>query len=299
MRSLHWTGLAGRPQALRAYVMDTDKLHGDDTPVPILQPGRKTTKQGRLWGYLRDSRPAGSTAAPEVWFAYTPDRKGKWPQEHLANYHGTLQADGYAGYNAIYKTGRVHEAACWAHVRRKIFDVDKAQPESFAATVLAYIARLYVIEKEINGQLPAHRASERQARAGPIVVELREQLRSTLGRIPRKLPLANAIHYALVRWEALTRYINDGGLEIDNNLIEHEIRPIALGRKNYLFAGSDAGGERAAMLYSLINTAKLNGLDLEVYLTRVLSKIADHPVNRVDELLPWNISTNTVEPEDQ
>ena len=285
--------------ALRTYVMDTDKLHGDDTPVPVLQPGRKTTKQGRLWGYLRDNRPAGDTAAPAVWFDYTPDRKGKWPQEHLAHYRGTLQADGYAGYNALYKTGRVHEAACWAHVRRKFFDVDKAQPESFAATALAYIARLYVVEKEIKGQLPAHRASVRQARAGPIVAELKEQLRSTLSRIPRKMPLAQAIHYALVRWEALTRYIDDGVLEIDNNPIEREIRPIALGRKNYMFAGSDAGGERAAMLYSLINTAKLNGLDPEAYLTHVLSTIADHPVNRVDELLPWNISTNTDEAQEQ
>lgn len=286
-------------EALQAFVMDTDKLHGDDTPVPVLQPGRKTTKQGRLWGYLRDNRPAGDASAPAVWFAYSPDRKGRWPQEHLANYEGTLQADGYAGYNALYQTGRVKEAACWAHVRRKFFEVDKTQPDSFAGHVLKRIAQLYVIEDDIKGSSPDHRQDVRQARAGPILERLKEELRSTLSQVPKKLPLAQAIHYALVRWEALTCFQHDGTLEIDNNPIEREIRPIALGRKNYLFAGSDAGGDRAAMMYSLLNTAKLNGLDPEAYLTHVLSTIAEHPVNRVHELLPWNVELSATSSQDQ
>jgi len=275
--------------ALNRYVMDTNTLHTDDTPVPVLQPGRKTTKQGRLWGYLKDNRPAGGTSAPAVWFTYTPDRKGVWPQEHLANYKGILQADGYAGYKALYEKGDIIEAACWAHVRRKFFEIDKVQPESFAGEVLKSISELYKIEREIKGQKPEDRKAAREARAGPLLNELKKQLRSTKSSIPKKLPLAQAIHYALVRWDALVRYTKDGSIEIDNNPIEREIRPVALGRKNYLFAGSDAGGERAAMLYSLLNTAKLNGIEPEAYLAEVLRRIADHPVNRVAELLPWNI----------
>ncbi len=275
--------------ALQTYVLAATKVHGDDTPVPVLQPGRKSTKLGRLWGYLRDDRPAGSEAAPAVWFSYTPDRKGKWPAEHLATFSGTLQADGYAGYNALYATGRINEAACWAHVRRKFFEIDQVQPNSFATDVLHAIASLYAVEKAIKGQPPDQRAVIRQARAGPTLETLKKQLQKKLSQVPRKLPLAKAIQYALTRWDALSRYISDGSVEIDNNPIEREIRPIALGRKNYLFAGSDAGGDRAAMMYSLVNTAKLNGIEPEAYLTHVLSVIADHPVNRVDELLPWNM----------
>ena len=276
--------------ALNQYVMAATKLHGDDTPVPVLQPGRKTTKLGRLWGYLRDDRPAGSSDAPAVWFSYSPDRKGRWPAEHLANYNGTLQADGYAGYNALYATGNIHEAACWAHVRRKFYDIDQVQPDSFATQVLKSIAELYAIEKQIKGKPPDKRMAIRQEQAKPRLDKLKIQLRETLGGVPKKLPLAKAIHYALVRWDALVRYTNDGAIEIDNNPIEREIRPIALGRKNYLFAGSDSGGERAAMMCSLLNTAKLNGVEPEAYLTHVLSHIADHPVNQVEELLPWNVA---------
>lgn len=275
--------------ALNQYVMAATKLHGDDTPVPVLQPGRKTTKLGRLWGYLRDDRPAGSTDAPAVWFSYSPDRKGKWPAEHLANYVGTLQADGYAGYNALYATGNIHEAACWAHVRRKFYEIDQVQPDSFATQVLKAIAELYAIEKQIKGKPPDQRMAIRQEQAKPRLEQLKNQLRETLSRVPKKMPLAKAIHYALVRWDALVLYTNDGAIEIDNNPIEREIRPIAIGRKNYLFAGSDTGGERAAMMYSLLNTAKLNGVDPEAYLTDVLSRIADHPVNQVEQLLPWNV----------
>jgi len=276
--------------ALQAYVLAASKVHGDDTPVPVLQPGRKSTKLGRLWGYLRDDRPAGNDAAPAVWFSYTPDRKGKWPAEHLATFSGTLQADGYAGYNALYATGRINEAACWAHVRRKFFEIDKVQLDSFATKVLRDIALLYAVEKSVKGKPPDQRVAIRQARAVPILDALKQRLQKTLSQVPRKFPLAKAIKHALTRWDALLRYVDDGNIEIDNNPIEREIRPDALGRKNYLFAGSDAGGERAAMMYSLINTAKLNGVEPEAYLSYVLSVIADHPVNRVDELLPWNVS---------
>lgn len=174
-------------------------------------------------------------------------------------------------------------------MRRKFFEIDKVQPESFAGEVLISIGELYKIECEIKGEMPDVRKAVREARAGPILSELKEQLRSTKSKIPKKLPLAQAIHYALVRWDALIRYAKNGAIEIDNNPIEREIRPVALGRKNYLFAGSDAGGERAAMLYGLLNTAKLNGIDPEAYLAHVLATIADHPVNRVAELLPWNV----------
>ena len=212
--------------------MAAAKLHGDDTPVPVLQPGRKTTKLGRLWGYLRDDRPAGSTEPAAVWFSYSPDRKGKWPAKHLSEFSGTLQADGYAGYNALYATNRIQEAACWAHVRRKFFDINKKQPDGFAAEVLASIADLYGIEKMVKGKDPEYRAQMRQSRAGPILQQLENRLRAKLGTVAKKMPLAKAIHYALTRWQALLAYVDDGTIEIDNNPIERQIRPVVLGRKN-------------------------------------------------------------------
>jgi transposase len=290
-----WIGLTCallRPlnEALKRYVLAAEKIHTDDTPVPVLQPGRKQTKQGRLWGYLRDDHNAGIDSPAAVWFSYSPDRKARWPAEHLQGYEGILQADGYAGYDQLYATREIKEAGCWAHVRRKFYKVDEEQPGGFAAEVLTSIASLYGIEKELTGVHAEKRQSVRQARAGPILEHLKQRLITVKSQISKKLPLAQAIYYALVRWEALVRYVNDGRIEIDNNAIERQIRPIAVGRKNYLFAGSDAGGDRAAMMYSLINTAKLNGLDPEAYLTKVLTVIAEHPVNRVDELLPWNIT---------
>ena len=276
--------------ALRRYVLETNKLHGDDTPIPVLAPGKGKTKTGRLWTYVRDDRPAGSQEAPAVWFAYSPNRQGTHPQQHLQSFEGILQADAYAGFGKLYDCGRVVPAACWAHVRRKFYEIAEAHDSPLAQAALQRIGALYAIEAEIRGQLPNERQAVRQARAGPLLDELHAWLTDTLHHVSRKSALANAIGYTLKLWPALIRYRDDGLVEIDNNAAERALRAVALGRKNYLFAGSDAGGERAAAIYSLIGTAKLNGLDPEAYLRDVLTRIADHPVNRVDELLPWSIT---------
>jgi transposase len=275
--------------ALRRYVIAASKLHADDTPVPVLAPGNGKTKTGRLWTYVRDDRPAGDTAAPAVWFAYSPDRKGEHPERHLREFRGTLQADAYAGFNQLYVNGRIQEAACWAHVRRKFYDLQQAHASPAASEALQRIAALYGIEKEIRGRPPDERREVRNQRARPLLESLRQWFETTLLKLSRKSDTTAAIRYALGLWEALTRYCDDGRLEIDNNAAERALRAVALGRKNYLFAGSDTGGERAAAIYSLIGTAKLNDRDPEVYLRMVLSRIADHPVNRIGELLPWNL----------
>lgn len=275
--------------ALGHYVLAANKLHADDTPVPVLQPGRGTTKTGRLWTYVRDDRPAGSAEAPAVWFQYSPDRKGERPLSHLKHFAGILQADGYAGFDQLYARGDVVEAACWAHVRRKFYDFHAANGSPIAAAALRRIGALYAIEAEVRGRPADQRRAARQARAGPLLDDLHDWLQTTLGTLSKKSELAIAIRYAITRWMALTRYRDDGGIEIDNNAAERSLRAVAIGRKNYLFAGSDAGGDRAAAFYSLIGTARLNGLDPEGYLRTVLERIAEHPINRIDELLPWNL----------
>jgi transposase len=293
-----WVGGASRlleplVGALRRYVLSAEKLHGDDTPVPVLEPGNGRTKVGRLWTYVRDDRPAGDLSPPAVWFTYTPNRKGEHPKTHLSTFTGILQADAYAGYNPVYETGRVQEAGCMAHVRRKFYDLVEAHKSPVGTEALRRIAELYVVEKEIRGRRPEERREVRNLRSRPLLDSLKQWLEETLGKLSRKSDTAMAVRYALGRWDALVRYCDDGRLEIDNNAAERALRAVALGRKNYLFAGSDAGGERAAAIYSLVGTAKLNGLDPESYLRDVLSRIADHPVNRIDELLPWNSATRS------
>ena len=280
--------------ALARHVFDGDKLHADDTPVPVLAPGRGSTKTGRLWTYVRDDRPAGSTQPPAVVFRYSPDRKGERPREHLKHFRGILQADAYAGFDQLYADECIVEAGCWAHVRRKFYDLHVAHASPIAKEALNRIGALYGIESEIRNKPPDERRRIRQARAGPLLDALKTWLEASLAQLSQKSALALAIRYALTRWTALTRYRDDGRIEIDNNAAERALRAVALGRKNYLFAGSDAGGERAAAIYSLIGTAKLNGLDPEAYLREVLDRIAEHPINRIDELLPWNLASAAV-----
>jgi transposase len=275
---------------LGRYVLAADKVHADDTPVPVLDPGRGKTKTGRLWTYVRDDRPAASRDPPAVWYRYSPNRRGEHPQTHLRHFRGILQADAYAGFGPLYVDGQIVEAACWAHARRKFYDIYMVDRSPIAAAAMQRIGALYAIERDIRGNLPAQRARVRQERAGPLLDALHTWLEATLSMVSAKSELAGAIKYALVRWTALTRYRDDGRIEIDNNSAERAIRPLVLGRRNYLFAGSDSGGERAASIYSLIGTALLNDLDPYLYLRHVLERIAEHPINRVDQLLPWHVA---------
>jgi len=281
---------------LRSHVFAADVVHADDTPIPVLAPGRGKTKTGRLWTYVRDERPAAGETAPAVWFAYSPNRKGEHPQRHLEHFSGVLQADGYAGYSKLYDGGRVLEAACWAHVRRKFVDLHELHKSPLAAQMLDRIGALYGIESDIRGRPPHERCAARQEHSRPLLHEMKAWLETTLRTLSQKSAMAQAIRYALSRWEALERYSHDGRIEIDNNAAERALRCVALGRKNFLFAGSDAGGERAAAIYSLLGTAKLNGHNPEAFLREVLARIADHPIDRISELLPWNLNIAHVNP---
>ena len=289
----NWVGAASallRPlvDLIRRHVLAGRKLHADDTPIPVLAPGNGKTRTARLWTYVRDDSASGDTTPAAVWFAYTPDRKGVHPRTHLAKFSGVLQADAYAGFNALYVDGTIQEAACWAHARRKFYDLHAARPSAITTEALRRIAELYVIEAEIRGKPPHERQLVRQQRTRPLLDDLERRLRTTLEKLSRKSDTAAAIQYALNLWPALLRYCDDGIIEIDNSAAERALRGVAIGRRNYLFAGADSGGERAAAIYSLIGTAKLNGVDPEAWLRHVLTNIADHPVNQVDDFLPWN-----------
>jgi transposase len=279
-----WVGQTARlvrplVEAVGTHVMTADRVHADDTTVPVLDPGRGRTATGRLWSYVRDDRPFAGKAPPAVLYCYSPDRKGEHPRQHLAGFNGILQADGYAGYAGLSERG-VTEAACWAHARRKFFDVHAETKSPLALEAMQRIAALYEIEGSIRGQLADDRLAARGVRSAPLFADLRAWLEKTLARVSGKSDLAVAIRYTLSRWQALTLGLRDGRACIDNNAAERAMRPMTLGRKNWLFCGSDAGGERAAAIYSLTETAKLNMLDPEDYLRQVLRRIADHPVKR-------------------
>jgi transposase len=295
-----WVGGAARlleplVASIGRYVRSAEKLHADDTPVPVLDPGRGKTKTGRLWTYVRDDRPAASRDPAAVWYRYSPDRKGEHPQAHLRSFRGILQADAYSGFAPLYESEQILEASCWAHTRRKFYDLYVADRSPIATEAIQRIGALYAIEREIRGMIPSKRAMVRQERAGPLLDQLHQWLSATLHRVSAKSELAGAIRYALVRWTALTRYRDDGRIEIDNNSAERSIRPLVLGRRNYMFAGSDVGGERAALIYSLIGTALLNAMDPYLYVRHVLERIAEHPINRIDELLPWNVAAKVLD----
>ena len=292
-----WVGAASElltplVDEIKKHVLGAAKIHADDTPVPVLAPGNGKTKTGRLWTYVRDDRPAGVSTAPAVWFAYSEDRKGEHPRRHLKNFKGALQADAYSGFHHLYGDGVIYEVACWAHTRRKFHDIHVAHASPTTTEALARIGALYGIEEQIRGKPAELRCSVRQTRSKPLLDELRQWMDKTLRSLSTKSETAGAIRYALSHWRALTRYVDDGLLEIDNNSAERALRAVAIGRKNYLFMGADSGGQRAASLYSLIGTAKLNGLDPAFYLRTILATIAEHPINRIEELLPWNIAAS-------
>jgi transposase len=275
-------------------VMASPTLHGDDTPVKVLAPGAGKTKTGRLWAYVRDERGHGGARPPAAIYYYSPDRKGEHPVAHLDRFSGHLHADGYAGFNALYtqtsvgEPAKVQEVACMAHVRRKFFDIHAATASPIAGEAIRQIAALYGVEGEARGQPADARRTIRNAKAKPLMDTFHVWLEQQLARIPKGSDLAVAIRYALTRFTALSRYLDDGTLEIDNNIAERAIRGLAVGRKNWLFAGSDTGGQRAAAIYSLIETAKLNAVNPEAWLADILPRIDEHPNKRLHELLPWN-----------
>ena len=288
-----WTGQAAAlldpvVSRIRDAVLKADKIHADDTPVPVLDPGRGKTATGRLWVYAADDRASGNTTPPATWYRFTTDRTGAHPQAHLAGFRGFLQADAYAGYDGLYRGG-VTEVACWAHFRRKVFDLHERSPTPLTTDILERIGALYAIEAEVRGLPPDARHRARQERTRPLVTALRDVLDASLRRLSPKSDMAKAIAYGIKRWPALCRFLDDGRLEIDNNIAERALRSIAIGRRNWLFAGSKAGGERAASIYTVVQTCKANGVDPEAYIADVTDKIAnDWPASRWDELMPWN-----------
>jgi transposase len=275
---------------IRAHVFAAERIHADDTTVPVLAKGK--TRTGRLWTYVRDDRPFAGPDPPAAVFFYSPDRGGAHPEQHLAGYAGLMQADAYAGFNKLYEAGRkpgpIVEAACWAHARRKFFDLARLNKAPIAIEAVERIDALFAIEREINGASPQQRLLARNEHSRPLVVELETWLRQQRAKLSAKNETAKAIQYSLKLWGALTRFLDDGRLCMSNNAAERALRGIAVGRHNWTFAGSDNGGRRAAAIYTLIETAKLNDVDPQAWLADVLARLQDHPAKRIDELLPWN-----------
>lgn len=288
-----WVGHAAwhlRPlhERLLVKLRQRSKLYADETTVPVLDPGRGRTKTGQLWAYAADDRPWRGADPPGVAYVYAPDRKAERPIAHLDGFKGILQVDGYAGYPKLAERGDVELAFCWAHMRRKFYELANPGPAPIASEALKRIAEFYAVEKDIRGRSAEERRIIRQQKSRPLAESFEPWLRAKLALISQKGKLAEAIRYALSRWQGLTRFIDDGRIELDNNTVERTIRPIALNRKNALFAGSDGGAGHWATIASLIETCKLNDIDPLAYLTDVLTRIANgHPNSEIDQLLPW------------
>jgi len=297
-----WVGAvtaALRPliEPIEAHVRAGERIHADDTPVPVLAKGK--TRTGRLWTVVRDDRPFGGPDPPAAAYFYSPDRSGSHPQAFLQSYSGILQADAFSGFGRLYEPGRdsgaILEAACWSHARRKFFDLADLKKAPMAIEVVRRIDALFAIERDINGLLAVRRLEVRAERSRPHVVDLEAWLRQNRARLSAKADMAKAIDYMLKRWPSFTRFLDDGRICLTNNAAERAIRGIAVGRKNWTFAGSDAGGRRAAAMYTLIETCKLNDVDARAWLADVLKRLPDHSVQRTHELLPWNWKTKPVQ----
>lgn len=288
-----WVGQAAfhlRPlhERLLGKLRRRPKLFADETTMPVLDPGRGRTKTGQLWAYAADDQPWGGADPPGVAYVYAPDRKADRPIAHLAGFKGILQVDGYAGYGKLAERGDVQLAFCWSHMRRNFYELAAPGPAPIAGEALKHIAEFYAIEKDIRGRSAEERCLVRQQKSRPLAEAFEQWLRAKLALISQKGKLADAIRYALSRWEGLTRFIDDGRIELDNNAVERSIRPITLNRKNALFAGSDGGAEHWAIIASLVETCKLNDVDPLAYLTDALTRIVNgHPNNEIDHLLPW------------
>jgi transposase len=288
--------------ALAKHVLSASNINADDTWIKVLAPGTGKTKKGHLWTYVRDGRPWGSTDPPAVWYQYSPSWHGKYPQKHLAHFTGKMQVDAYAGFEPLFlpttpgERARVEEISCMAHARRRFFDLYEAIKSPLAKEALDRIAVLYQIEDKIRGCVPDQRRGVRQAYAVPVLNALHAWMIEKVSQVGRNTDLGAAFNYSLNRWESLCRYTQDGRLEIDNNSAERSVRGVGVGRKNFMFFGSDSGGERAAIIYTLIESCKLNHIDPQRYLHYVLERIADHPINRIADLLPWNVKDKLDQP---
>ena len=290
-----WVGAAAATlmpvvEMIQSHVFAAERIHADDTTVPVLAKGK--TRIGRLWTYVRDDRPFGGPDPPAAVFFYSRDRGAEHPERHLANFAGLMQAAAYAGFTKLYapvrKGGPITEAACWAHARRKFFDLARLAQAPIAADAVKRIDLLFAIEREINGLSPQERARVRQERSRPLTAELQTWFYQQRPKLSKNNDTTKAINYILTRWDAFTRFLDDGRICLSNNAAERELRTVAVGRKNWTFAGSDEGGRRAAAIYTLIATAKLNTIDPQAWLADVLARLPDHSSKRIHELLPWN-----------
>ena len=289
-----WVGactatLAPLTALVQAHVLAAERLHGDDTTVPVLAKGKTTT--GRLWTYVRDDRPFAGPAPPAAFFCYSPDRSGRHPRHHLAEYRGILQADAYGGYAELYaperKPGPITEAGCWSHARRNFYELAQLRQAPLAPEAVRQIDAIFAAERNINGNTAGQRLAARQEHIRPLVAAFEAWMRVQRPNMSRHAELAKAMDYMLKRWPSFARFLEDGRICLSNNAAERALRGIALGRKAWLFAGSDRGGERAAAMYSLIVTAKLNGVDPQAWLADTLRKINDQPMSKLHQLLPW------------